>query len=56
MPESVLTILKYCFLALVYLFLLGWVDKTARQPREIEHRLKLPVVATIPELKAFERL
>ena len=34
-----------------YLFLLVFVDKTARDPREIERRLKVPVVATIPSLE-----
>jgi hypothetical protein len=36
----------------LYLFLLVFVDKTARDPREIERRLKVPVVATIPRLSA----
>ncbi len=40
---------------LVYLFLLGFVDKTLRDPRDIEHRFKVPVVTTIPELQPSER-
>ena len=41
---------------LAYLFLLGWMDKTVRYPGEIEHRLNVRVVASIPELSAVERL
>ena len=33
MPESVLTILKYCFLALMYLFLLRVVQIVLREMR-----------------------
>lgn len=36
--------------AAVYLFLLVFADKTTRNPREIERRLKVPVVVTIPAL------
>jgi uncharacterized protein involved in exopolysaccharide biosynthesis len=42
-------------LGLGYLFLMGWLDKSLRDPREIERRFKLPVVATIPELLPAER-
>ena len=42
-------------LGLGYLFLLGWIDKTLRDPREIEHRFNVPVVATIPQLQLSER-
>jgi uncharacterized protein involved in exopolysaccharide biosynthesis len=42
-------------LGLGYLFLLGWLDKTVRDPREVEHRFKVPVVTTIPELQPSER-
>ena len=35
-----------------YLFLLVFADKTARDPREIERRLKVPVVVTIPALQS----
>lgn len=42
-------------LGLVYLFLLGWTDKTLRDPRDIEHRFKVPVVTTVPELQLSER-
>jgi capsular polysaccharide biosynthesis protein len=38
-----------------YLLLLSWLDKTLRDPREIEHRFKVPVVTTIPELQPSER-
>jgi hypothetical protein len=37
-------------LALAYLVALAWVDKTARDPRALERRLGVPVVATIPKL------
>ena len=33
-----------------YIFLFAWVDKTAREPRELERRLKVPVVVTIQKL------
>ncbi len=42
-------------LGLVYLLVLSWLDKTLRDPREIEHRFKVPVVAAIPELLPAER-
>jgi hypothetical protein len=35
---------------LIYLFALSWVDKTTRDVKELERRLKVPVVATIPVL------
>jgi uncharacterized protein involved in exopolysaccharide biosynthesis len=42
-------------LGLGYVFLLGWLDKTLRDPRDIERRFKVPVVTTIPELQPSER-
>jgi uncharacterized protein involved in exopolysaccharide biosynthesis len=33
-----------------YVFLLGWTDRTAGDPRALEGRLGIPVVATIPRL------
>lgn len=42
-------------LGLGYLFVLGWADKTLRDPSEIENRFKVPVVTTIPELQPSER-
>jgi hypothetical protein len=42
-------------LGLMYVFLLGWLDKTLRDPRDIERRFKVPVVTTIPELQPSER-
>lgn len=39
----------------LYLLLLGFLDKTLRDPREIEHRFRVPVVTTIPELLPSER-
>lgn len=37
-------------IGLVYLFALSWVDKTTRDVKELERRLKVHVVATIPVL------
>jgi hypothetical protein len=37
-------------IGLIYLFALSWVDKTARDVKELERRLKVHVVATIPVL------
>lgn len=37
-------------IGLIYLFALGWVDKTTRDVKELERRLKVHVVATIPIL------
>lgn len=42
-------------LGLVYLFLLGWADKTLRDPRDIERRFIVRVVTTIPEFQPAER-
>jgi hypothetical protein len=45
-----------CFaIGLAYLFILAWVDKTARDPREVEKRLQISVVTTIPRLSTAER-
>jgi uncharacterized protein involved in exopolysaccharide biosynthesis len=33
-----------------YIFLLGWADRTAGDPKLLERRLGVPVVATIPKL------
>ncbi|GAC1512794.1 MAG: hypothetical protein NVS1B3_16770 [Candidatus Dormibacteraceae bacterium] len=38
-----------------YLFILAWIDKTARNTRELEKRLGVSVVTTIPRLAAAER-
>jgi capsular polysaccharide biosynthesis protein len=46
-----------CFaVGLAYLFILAWVDKTARDPREVEKRLQISVVTTIPRLSPAERI
>jgi len=42
-------------LGLGYLLILGWVDTTLRNPRDIEHRFRVTVVTSIPELKPAER-
>jgi len=42
-----------CFaIGLAYLFVMSWMDKTTRDLKELERRLKVPVVATIPVLPA----
>jgi capsular polysaccharide biosynthesis protein len=41
--------------AAVYLALLVWMDKTARDVRELVGRLSVPVLATVPMLSAKER-
>ncbi len=33
-----------------YIYLLGWADRTAGDPKQLERRLGVPVVATIPRL------
>jgi hypothetical protein len=43
-------------LAAVYLLLLVWADKTARDAREIDSRLKVPVLATVPRYNLLEPL
>lgn len=35
---------------LVYLFLVSWADKTARDEKEVTRRLQIPVLASIPRL------
>ena len=37
-------------LVVAYLFLLAWVDRTVGDPKALERRLGVPVVATIPKL------
>lgn len=46
----------FAALGAAYLWLLVWVDKTARDPAEIERHLKVRVVATVPLLGRVERL
>jgi uncharacterized protein involved in exopolysaccharide biosynthesis len=43
-------------LGLAYLLLLVWVDKTARDARELDNRFKVPVLATIPRIGLLEPL
>lgn len=53
-------------LAFVWVFALGiagallglltWLDRSARDPRELERRLQVPVLAEIPALRASERV
>jgi hypothetical protein len=42
--------LVWVVVGLGYLFVLAWLDKSARDPKELENRLKVLVVATIPAL------
>ena len=41
-------------IGLGYLFLLSWLDKTTRDVKELERRLKVPVVASIPALAPYK--
>jgi hypothetical protein len=46
-----------CFtLGAAYLLLLVWVDKTARDAKELDSRLKVPVLATVPRFDLLEPL
>lgn len=46
-----------CFAAAItYLLILGAADRAARDPRELERRMGLPVVTTIPRNRHMERL
>jgi uncharacterized protein involved in exopolysaccharide biosynthesis len=46
-----------CFtLGATYLLLLVWVDKTARDAKELDSRLKVPVLATVPRYNLLEPL
>jgi len=47
-----LVVLAVCISAAAgYLLFLAWIDKTARDRKELEHRLQIPVLATIPQLR-----
>lgn len=47
-----LVVLAVCVSAAVgYLLFLVWIDKTARDRKELEHRLQIPVLASIRQLK-----
>jgi hypothetical protein len=47
-----LVVLAVCIsAAAAYLLFLAWIDKTARDRKELEHRLQIPVLATIPQLR-----
>lgn len=41
---------------LVYLIVLGWIDRTIRSVREIEGKIGARVIATIPRMKAVDLL
>jgi uncharacterized protein involved in exopolysaccharide biosynthesis len=43
-------------LGAVYLLVLVWADQTARDARELGSRLKVPVLATVPQYKLLEPL
>ena len=46
-----------CFTAAaIYLLILAAADRTARDPRELERRMELPVVGTIPRLRHMKEL
>lgn len=54
LPKKQLVIAEAACLALALgvLVLMAWSDRTVGDPRELQSRLHIPVVATIPELKA----
>jgi capsular polysaccharide biosynthesis protein len=46
-----------CFtVGVAYLLLLVWVDKTARDAKELDSRLQVPVLATVPHYSLLEPL
>lgn len=46
-----------CFaVGVAYLLLLVWVDKTARDAKELDSRLQVPVLATVPRYSLLEPL
>jgi hypothetical protein len=47
---AALTVLAGLALIAAYVFLLAWVDRTVGDPKALERRLGVPVVATIPSL------
>jgi hypothetical protein len=50
LPLAALALVAGLAAAVAYFVLLVWADKTARDPRALERRLGVPVVATIPKL------
>lgn len=48
-PAGIVGLIGLAFVV-AYLFLLAWVDRTAGDPKALERRLGVPVVATIPKL------
>lgn len=50
-----LVVLAVCVSAAAgYLLFLAWIDRTARDGKELEHRLQIPVLASIPQLRLEE--
>jgi uncharacterized protein involved in exopolysaccharide biosynthesis len=53
---AALTVSLLCLLAaVIYLSVLVWADQTARDGKELERRLKVPVLTTIPLISLQER-
>ena len=52
LPKKQLAIAEAACLALAFavLILMAWSDRTVRDPKELQSRLRIPVVASIPEL------
>ena len=53
--RAVLAVLACWAAAIAYLVLLTWLDRNARDPQELERRLKVPVLATIPHFSHLGR-
>ncbi len=54
LKRAALVVLACETLGLAYLLLLVWADKTARDSKEIENRLKVPVLATVSQFTFLE--
>jgi hypothetical protein len=56
LPKKQIAIVWIACLALAAaaLVLMAWIDRNARDPKELERRLKVPVVVTIPDLASVE--
>jgi uncharacterized protein involved in exopolysaccharide biosynthesis len=56
LKRAALVALACLTLGAAYLLLLVWVDKTARDANELNSRLKVPVLATVPRFNLLELL
>jgi capsular polysaccharide biosynthesis protein len=56
LKRAALVALACLTVGFAYLLLLVWADKTARDARELDSRLKVPVLATVPRYNLLETL